>query len=261
MTRKFRLYWRRETGCDQGTPVELEDLDPAIQSRVAELVENARVGGGEFVENVTVGRGELVEKIMVGDGRMDGPIAVHLPFLDRREWRRRAEALRVLTLVREGSVIRHVPANAAAALRDHAAELIGAHPVWLAAPPERPRRLLAVLGDEAALVDAVITLGGARNLGLVKPFVRQVMATLRSYYDCDMRELAAPLLVEATRALERTIESMASQQERGGAASRRARPPSASSRLARLTSASHFSSTGSDRSSVRGAKHIRSLHA
>ena len=118
MTRKFRLYWRRETGCDAGTPVGLEDLDPVIRSRV----------------------GELAEKVPVNDG----PIAVHLPFLDRREWRRRAESLRVLTLVREGPVIRHVPSNAAAALRDHAAEMIGAHPAWLAAPSERARSYFRV---------------------------------------------------------------------------------------------------------------------
>ena len=328
MARKFHLYWRRETGCDAGTPVGLEDLDPVIRSRVGELAEKVVVGDGEFVEKVVVG---------------DGPIAVHLPFLDRREWRRRVESLRVLTLVREGSVIRHVPSNAAAALRDQAAELIGAHPVWLAAPPERarsyfrvwrnvsvalqeylrravpevyfrdaarvenrriawpllvyqamrpcrgigeteftydvanpemlleslrmirrplqdvlagmerrvaesgrpelsrryapvwdedivravlerPRRLLAVLGDEAALVDAVITLGGARNLGLVKPFVRQVMATLRSFYDCDMRELAAPMLEEATRALERTMDSIAREKRGGTAASQHSTP-------------------------------------
>jgi hypothetical protein len=37
MPDRFRLYWRRETGCDSGTSVGLEDLDPAIRSRVAEL--------------------------------------------------------------------------------------------------------------------------------------------------------------------------------------------------------------------------------
>ena len=101
-------------------------------------------------------------------------------------------------------------------------------PVWdediVRAVLERPRRLLAVLGDEAALVDAVITLGGARNLGLVKPFVRQVMATLRSFYDCDMRELAAPVLEEATRALGRTMDSIARQKGRGVATLRHSTP-------------------------------------
>lgn len=300
MTHKFRLYWRRETGCDAGTPIGLEDLDAVIRPRIQEL--------------------------SAGDSASDRPIAIHFPFMDRREWRRKSESLRALTLVREGRVIRSVPANAAAALRDQAAEAIGAHPVWLAAPAERapghyrvwqqvsvalqeylrravpeiyfrdaarfedrtrawpllvyqamrasrgvhgteftydianpetlvealrmirrplqeilgrvqnrlaesgrpqlsrryapmwqedvvravkaqPRRLLGALGDEAVLVDAVITLGSSRNLGLVKPFTRQVMATLRSFHDCDMRELGSALLVEGTRALERAMSA------------------------------------------------------
>jgi hypothetical protein len=297
MDHNFQLYWRRETGCDAGTPVALEDLDPVIQPRILQL---AREMG-------------------------EGPIAIRLPFLDRREWRRRAESLRAVKFVRDGQVIRHVPPNAGAALRDQAAETIGANPVWMAAPPEHargyfrvwrnvsvalqeylrravpavyfrdaaryenrrlawpllvyqsmrpcrgisgteftydvanpetlaealrmirrplqevlgaaqrqvaesgrtelsrryaplwdedivravmqnPRRLLALLGDEAALVDAVITLGGSKDLGMVKPFVRQAMTTLRSFYDCDLRELAMPLLAEATRALEETMQ-------------------------------------------------------
>jgi len=290
------LYWRRETGCDAGTPVDLEDLDAAIRPRIVELA-----GGDE------------------------GPIAIRLPFLDRREWRRRSEFLHGMTFARDGSTIRCVPAGAAAALQDQAADAVAAHPAWLAAPVqrergyfrvwrnvsvalqeflrravseiyfrdparyedrpaagsllvyqasrvcrgmpetefaydianvetlpealetigrpmqevlgeaqrrleasgrpelsrryapvwhedfvqaarERPRRLLAALGDEAALIDAVITLGTARDLGMVKPFVRSVLAVLRSLYDCDMRELGAPLLAEATRALEREME-------------------------------------------------------
>jgi hypothetical protein len=310
MAHTFRLFWRRETGCDAGTPVGLEDLDAVIRARVDELAQEDADG----------------ERTLERLATDDGSIAIRLPFLDRRESRRRSEALRHLRFVREGRVIRYVPGNASAALRDQAAEVIGAHPVWLAAPSERtrgyfqvwrdvsvalqeylrravpeiyfrdparyenrrvawplivyqalrpcrglpqteftfdiakpetltealrlvgrplqeilgevqgrlaesgrgelsrryapmwredivraveerPRRLLAVLGDEAALVDAVITLGAARSLGMVKPFVRQVMTTLHSFYDCDLRELAAPLLVEATRALERTMQS------------------------------------------------------
>jgi hypothetical protein len=325
MVHKFRLYWRRETGCDAGTPVGLEDLDAAIRPRVLELA-SAELSSEDLSSEGISGQELAGERLTE-----EGPIAIRLPFLDRREWRRRSESLRTVTLVREGSVIRHVPENAAAALRDQAAETIAAHPVWLAAPRERapgyyrvwrnvsaalqeylrravpdiyfrdparyenrrmawpllvyqamrpcrgvpgteftydianpetlaealrmirrplqeilgevqrrvaesgrrelsrryapvwhedivravqgrPRRLLAVLGDEAVLVDTVIALGAARNLGMVKPFVRQVMATLRSFYDCDMRELAAPLLAEATRALERTMQEC--KQER-----------------------------------------------
>ena len=332
MAHKFRLYWRRETGCDAGTPVGPEDLDAAIRSRVLELASQ------HFSSQDISGQDRSGEEPARGAATVAGPITIRLPFLDRREWRRRSEYLRTVTLVREGSVIRHVPANAAAALRDQAAEAVGAHPVWLAAPPERapgyfrvwrnvsvalqdylrravpdiyfrdparyedrrvawpllvyqalrpcrgmpateftydvanpetldeamrmigrslreilgeaqrrlaesgraelsrryapmwqedivravqqsPRRLLAVLGDEAALVDAVITLGAARNLGMVKPFVRQTMTTLRSFYDCDLRELAAPLLVEATGALERTMKERA-----GDRVERRNRP-------------------------------------
>ncbi len=302
-THKFRLYWRRETGCDAGTPVSLEDLDVAIRPRILELM-----------------NGESANKI-AGEAET---ITVRLPFLDRREWRRRSESLRATKLEREGSVIYCVPPSATAALREQAAETIATHPAWLAAPPERarsyfrvwqsvsvalqeylrratvefyfrdparfedrkrawpllvyaamrpfrgvarteftydiahagtleaalsmihrpfqdilartqqhieasgreelsrryaplwcedilraveedPRRLLAVLGDEAALVDAVITLGASRNLSMVKPFARQVMTTLRSFYDADMRGLAAPLLSAATEGLERAL--------------------------------------------------------
>lgn len=312
----FRLYWRRETGCDAGTPVNLKDLDAAIRPRIVELAGNDK-----------------------------GPTEIRLPFLDRREWRRRSGSLRRLTFVREGSVIRYVPASAAAALRDRTADAMGAHPAWLAAPDqrtpgyfrvwrnvsvalqeflrraapeiyfrdparyedrpaagallvyrasrvcrgmrdtefaydvanvetlpealwtisrpmqeilteaqrrveasgrpelarryapmwhadivqavrERPRRLLALLGDEAALIEAIIALGTARDLSIVKPFVHSVLAVLRSFHDCDMRELGAPLLDAATRALEREMELTPKRaaKRRRGAPSRRVAP-------------------------------------
>lgn len=317
MAHRFRLYWRRETGCDAGTPVDLEDFDVAIRARILEL-----------------------------SGDDQGPIAIRLPFLDRREWRRRSKSLRGMTFAREGDTIRYVPASAAASLRDQAAEAITAHPAWLAAPvqrqpgyfrvwrnvsvalqeflrraapelyfrdparyedrrtagallvyqasrpcrgmretefaydianvetlpaalemiggamqvvlgeaqrsveasgrPElarryvpvwhedivqavrkRPRRLLALLGDEAALVDAVITLGTARDSGMVKPFVRSILAVLRSFHDCDMRELGKPLLDEATKALQREMER---PPKRAAKAPAGAAPRSATSR-------------------------------
>lgn len=61
---------------------------------------------------------------------------LHLPFMDGRESRRRAESLRSVVLEREGQVIRSVPANPAAALRDRAAMLIATHPAWIKAPDE-----------------------------------------------------------------------------------------------------------------------------
>ncbi len=300
----FHLYWRRENGCDAGTPVSLQELDPLLQPRVAELAQ-------EFAQELAPPAApEFVP-----------PMELHLPFLDLREWRRRSEMLRTLELVREGRAIRYVPTNASAVFRDSVADLVGGHHAWTGAPVERqryyfrtwrgvsvaiqeflrrkaleiyfrdidayedraaawpllvyhalrpchgvpeteftydiadigmldealklmqrplrdlletarvrlaeagraelsrryapiwhedvvravrakPRRLLAVLGDEAMLVDAVITLGASKNLSLVKPFTRRIMTTLRSFYDCDMRELAIPLMEEVTRALE-----------------------------------------------------------
>jgi hypothetical protein len=287
MENKFRLYWRRETGCDIG--VAVEDLDPAIRARVVELA------------------GEISGTSQEGDA----PIEVRLPFLDRREWRRRAETLRGIAFERQGRVIRPVPTSAIAALRDIAADTAGGHPAWLEAPMERepgyfrtwrsvsvalqeflrrkaadvyfrdvaafedrkaawplmvyqamrpcygipeteftydvgnaemldealrmirrplqeilgraqvrlaesgrpelsrryaplwqedvlravrekPGKLLSLLGDEAMLVDAVMTLGATRDPATVKPFARRVMATLRSFYDVDLRDLAVP---------------------------------------------------------------------
>ncbi len=310
----FRLYWRRESGCDDGTVASLEDLEAAIQPRVLELATEISTG--------TEDSGE--------------PIEIRLPFLDKREWKRRSETLRTLQLERQGRVIRYVPTSASATLRDLAADTAGGHPAWLAAPVERrpgyfrtwravsvavqeflrrratkiyfrdvsafedrkaawpllvyqamrpcygipeteftydiadaemleeslrmirrplqeilvraqtrlaesgrmelsrryspvwhedivravaqkPRKLLSALGDEALLVDAVIALGATRNLATVKPFARRVTATLRSFYDIDMRELAVPLLEEATRALEvanATVPKYAAPQRR-----------------------------------------------
>jgi hypothetical protein len=107
MKKRLRLYWLKESGCDLGTPVDLEDLDPSIGGKVRELA-----------------------------GSDSGPLRLHLPFLDRRESRRRASILRQLTLVREGDVIRSVPATPGSALREHAATLLALHPAWRDAPGE-----------------------------------------------------------------------------------------------------------------------------
>jgi hypothetical protein len=299
MEDKIRLYWRRETGCDVGVELQIEDLDVAIRPRVLELAR------------------EIAETAQEGDG----PVELRLPFLDKREWRRRAETLRGVTLRREGRVIIPEPPNATAALRNIAADTAGAHPAWLAAPVERepgyfrvwrhvsvalqeflrrkaaeayfrdaaafedrkaawpllvyqamrpcygvpeteftydvadaemldealrmirrplqenlakaqarlaesgraelsrryapawhedvlravrekPGPLLSLLGDEAMVVDAVIALGATRDPATVKPFTRRLTAKLRCFYGLDLRDLAVPILEEATRALE-----------------------------------------------------------
>src|SRR5512140_3156471 len=114
MNTHVHLYWLRESGCDLGTPLKIVDLDPVIQQKVAVLA--------------------------AGDA---GPLTLQLPFFDRRESRRRAEMLRGLRLVREGNVIRSVPATAAAALRDYTALLLSSEPAWMNAPDETDPRYFA----------------------------------------------------------------------------------------------------------------------
>ena len=111
MTKRFRLYWLKESGCELGTPVDADELDAVIRGRVLELA-----------------------------GDDGGPLTLHLPFLDGRESRRRAESLRSVVLEREGEVIRSVPPNPAAALRDRAAMLVATHPAWMNAPDELQAR-------------------------------------------------------------------------------------------------------------------------
>jgi hypothetical protein len=108
MTKRFRLYWLRESGHDWGTPVDSDELDTVIRARVMELA-----------------------------GSDDRTLDLFLPFLDARESRRRAEALRAVKLVREGDAIRSVPPTAAAKLRDRAAMLLATHSAWIDAPKER----------------------------------------------------------------------------------------------------------------------------
>ncbi len=62
-----------------------------------------------------------------------GEIALRLPYMDHREWRKRGEILAALPLVRRGDVISFVAAPALA-LRDTAATLALTDPAWLAAP-------------------------------------------------------------------------------------------------------------------------------
>jgi hypothetical protein len=291
MAKRLRLYWLRETGCDTGTPIEAEELDAPLRQRVMELT---------------------------GKDRQE--IAVYLPFMDRRECRRRAEVSRAMKLERSGDTIRAIPATCMAELRDRAAMLVALDPAWRDTPEERdagyfpawqqtslalqkamrkwipemyfrdparyedregsyplivyeasrlcfgrarteftyeladpetlpaafrmigqsmqrvlaevetrlresgrpelarryapvwhqdilnavkkrPKRLLELLGDEAALINAVIDLGTDRRMSAVKPFAKAACAALRNMYREDMRVLALRALEEATGAL------------------------------------------------------------
>ena len=104
MYQSFRLYWARETGCDAGTPLRVEELEPEIRRKVLELA-----------------RSEPVE------------IAVELPYMDQREWRKRGEILAALPLQRRGNIISGV-LSPGAALRTTAANLALIDPVWKNAP-------------------------------------------------------------------------------------------------------------------------------
>ena len=291
MAKSLRLYWLRETGCDTGTPIEAEELDAPLRQRVMELT---------------------------GQDRQE--IALYLPFMDRRECRRRAEVSRAMKLVRSGDAIRAIPATFMAELRDRAAMLVALNPAWKRIPEERdaryfpvwqqtslalqkamrkwipemyfrdparyedregsyplivyeasrlcfgrarteftydvadpetlpvafrmigqsmqrvlagvetrlresgraelarryapvwhqdilnavkkrPKPLLELLGDEAALINAVIDLGTDRRMSAVKPFAKAACAALRNMYREDMRVLALRALEEATGAL------------------------------------------------------------
>ena len=107
---KFRLYWLRETSTDIGTPVRPEDLPPSISARVVELA--------------------------AGD---PGEFAVRLPYLDRREMRRRDTVLASVAYERTGHLIRGIlpPAEAT---RDMLATLALGDPLWRSAPHERDPR-------------------------------------------------------------------------------------------------------------------------
>jgi hypothetical protein len=291
MSPRVHLYWLTESGCDLGTPLEVDRLDPAIRDKVATLA-----------------------------GRDSGPFTLHLPFFDRRESRRRAEILRRLHLVREGDAIFSIPATPGIALRNQAATLLATHPAWKEAPGEskhgyfqtwqkvsttlqhrlrewipgiyfhdigrfddreaaypflvyqasrichgrprteftydiagpetldcathligralqavlsrteqrlqaagrpelarrygpvwyedvlravqkKPRPFIALLADEAMLINAVIDLGTAREMEGVKPFAKSALMATRSIGGEDMRALTPRALEEATKAL------------------------------------------------------------
>jgi hypothetical protein len=159
MTKRFRLYWLRDSACDLGTPLDADELDEAIRARVVEL---ARAHGLD--NNRTVD--------------------LYLPFLDGRESRRRAESLRGVTLVRDGDAIRSVPATAAAKLRDTTAMLLATHPAWIGAPDERhPRYFQTWQAVSVALQKAL------------RCWIPEIYFRDPSRY--EYREAAYPLLVYA----------------------------------------------------------------
>lgn len=107
MAHIFRLYWPRETGCELGTPLQAAALEPEIRDHVVRLA---------------------------GEG--DGEIALRLPFLDRREWRKRSEIMRAWRLERRGASI-VCARSPAEATRDLAARLALCDAVWRGTPDER----------------------------------------------------------------------------------------------------------------------------
>ena len=76
------------------------------------------------------------------------------------------------------------------------------HQDVLRAVQRRPRPLLGLLGDEAAVVNALVGLGSGSKMRAVKPFARAACMALRTSYGEDLRPLALGLLDEATRTLE-----------------------------------------------------------
>ncbi len=103
MSQRFCLYWLRENGCDTGTPLRADELDPAIRPKVLELAGAC------------------------------GDVIVRLPYLNKKEWRKREAALRALRFEREGDLIFPV-LSPAMELRNVAAYLALTDPAWVNAP-------------------------------------------------------------------------------------------------------------------------------
>lgn len=109
MSHTFRLFWLRENGCDAATLLRADELDRALESP------------------------QFSKKILELAAGCSGETLLHLPYLDRREWRLRREILGTLEWKREINVISPIlPANLA--LRHTAANLALADPRWIHAP-------------------------------------------------------------------------------------------------------------------------------
>lgn len=112
------LFWMRETARDAGVLVPTSSLEPSVRGRVT--------------------------AILAGAPDRSAPLRLYLPFMDKREWRRRAEILRNTMLVEDGGEIRSIAPTINSGIRNHAAHLVGAHPAWLASPQERDKNHFAV---------------------------------------------------------------------------------------------------------------------
>lgn len=77
----------------------------------------------------------IAEPVIGLAGEGDEEIEVHLPFFDRRQWKRRAEILGRIEWVREGNSIRSVM-DAGGLARNRAAELVLGDPAWKSTPDE-----------------------------------------------------------------------------------------------------------------------------
>jgi hypothetical protein len=77
---------------------------------------------------------EIQQRVLALAGLDEGEIALHVPYLDRREWPKRGRILASLRLERNGDVISFVPPPAGA-IRDAAATLAMTDPAWIGAPP------------------------------------------------------------------------------------------------------------------------------
>lgn len=152
MSQSFRLHWLRENGCDAGILVRADQLEPAIRQRALKLA------AGDFNE-----------------------VAIHLPFLDKREWTRREEILRALTLERRGdSIVYSLPIPAA--LRDRAAMLALSHPAWTGAPADRDPRYFRAWQDVSLALQSFL------RHSIAEEYFRDVQRY-------EHREAAYPVLV------------------------------------------------------------------
>ena len=77
----------------------------------------------------------FLERVRALAGEGEGEITVYLPFLEGWEWKRRAEILSGVELVRDGNAIRCVLAPVAA-MRAKAAMLVRTDLAWKSAPGE-----------------------------------------------------------------------------------------------------------------------------
>jgi hypothetical protein len=122
MSQLFRLFWLREAGCDAGTPLRAGELAPEIQSS------------------------EILSRILDLAECASEELWLRLPYLDRREWRRRGEILAGCTWERSGNVISPV-LSPGMALRDTAANLALTDPIWIGQPAGSDPRYFAAWRD------------------------------------------------------------------------------------------------------------------